>query len=139
MVALTLALVVAACGGEDQGDEEAFCDLLRQGVGIGSDDAEVNPGDFALLGGVAPPEIRDAVRQLANTARSLDEITDDNLDELFSAAFDPDAVAARQALVAYAISVCRIDQGALAGGRIASDEVLVAEVTRYLEDRKSVV
>ncbi|MCB0994986.1 MAG: hypothetical protein KDB21_07845 [Acidimicrobiales bacterium] len=128
-----LAAVLSACGGDDAGDKEAFCELLRDGVGIGSDSAEVDPGDFARLSEVAPPEIRDAVRQLANTARSLDEIPDAELDELFAAAFDPEAVAARDELLAYAVGTCGVDAGDIEGGRISNDDVLITEVAGYLQ------
>ncbi|MDH3754264.1 MAG: hypothetical protein OEU32_10375 [Acidimicrobiia bacterium] len=109
LAALTFAsaLLVAACGGdtEDPGDQAAFCDLLREGVGLTGGAV----GDFERLADVAPPDIRLAVRELGNTARSLDDIPDENLEELFAAAFDPEAVEAGAELDLYAVEVCGSD------------------------------
>jgi hypothetical protein len=101
--ALVFAVLVAACSGtEDPGDPEAFCELLRDGIGLSAGGTD----GLDALEAAAPPDIRSTVRELANTARSLDEIPDADLDELFSAAFDPDAVEARDGLRTYAVERC---------------------------------
>ena len=102
-VCLALSLVTAACSKEtvDPGDPVAFCDLLRQGIGLGN-----STDGLVDLEAVAPPEIQTQVRELANSARSLDDIADTELEELFAAAFDPEAIEARAALNQYAVDQC---------------------------------
>ncbi len=101
--ALTVAVLVGACSRtEDPGDPEAFCALLRDGIGLSASGTD----GLDDLEAAAPPDIRSTVRELANTARSLDEIPDSELDELFSAAFDPEAVEARKGLRSYAVEQC---------------------------------
>lgn len=92
-----ICVMAAACGGSDDGDLEAYCDLIEAGEGIES-------GEFGELLEVAPPEIRDAVNDLANTTREFDDIVE--IHELFDAAFDPDAQAARLAFTTHATDVC---------------------------------
>ncbi len=94
---LTAALLAAGCGGSDDGDLEVYCQLVNDGVGT-------ETGEFDALAEVAPPEIRDAVTELGNTTRNFDEI--EEIDELFDAAFDPDAQAARREFEEHAESVC---------------------------------
>ena len=50
----------------DQGDPEAFCDLLVQGFGAA--DGDVEASEFEALGEVAPSEVSSAVDKLRNTA-----------------------------------------------------------------------
>ena len=87
-VLVATCLIAAACGGSDDGDVEAYCELVNNGVGT-------ETSEFESLLEVAPPEIRDAVNELTNTTREFDDI--EEIDELFDAAFDPDAQAARLA------------------------------------------
>lgn len=130
VVAVVLVLGAVACGGEeDPGDPDAFCDLLRAGVGFGTE-----PERLDELEAVAPPDIRVTVRQLANTARSLDQIPDQNLDELFSAAFDPEAIEARAELRRYAVDSCGspaelIDEP---GSTVSDQDAADAAIVEYL-------
>ena len=97
---VAISVLAAACGGSDDGDVAAYCELVNNGVGI-------QDGVFEGLLEVAPPDIRDAVNELANTTRGFDDI--DELDELFDAAFDPDAQAARLAFSTHAEDICEYE------------------------------
>ena len=71
-VALALTLAAAACSNtEDPGDPEAFCDLLRNGVGLSAGGVD----GLEQLEATAPPDVRPTVRRLANTARSRHQAT----------------------------------------------------------------
>ena len=99
---VAISVLAASCGGSDDGDIDAYCELVNNGVGtVQPDDG---PIDFTPLLDVAPPDISDAVNELANTTREFDDI--EELDELFDAAFDPDAQAARLAFNTHATDVC---------------------------------
>lgn len=133
-VCLALSLVAAACSKEtvDPGDPVAFCDLLRQGIGLGN-----STDGLVDLEAVAPPEIRTQVRELANSARSLDDIADTELEELFSAAFDPEAIEARAALNQYAIDQCGsgIDTDGTTEASTFENEIAARnDVQTYLND-----
>ncbi|MEM7287274.1 MAG: hypothetical protein AAF480_13055 [Actinomycetota bacterium] len=96
-VLVATCVLAAACGGSDDGDVEVYCQLVNNGVGTVD-------GAFESLLEVAPPEIRDAVNELANTTREFEDI--EEIDELFDAAFDPDAQAARLAFSTHATESC---------------------------------
>ena len=102
-VAIAVVLASTACAGKpDPGNPEAFCELLRDGVGLSTG----GTGGLDELETAAPPDIRLVVRQVTNSVRSLDEIPDADLGELFEAAFDSDAVDARTTLRRYAVTEC---------------------------------
>ena len=78
-VIIAIALAVAACGGSDDGDLDAYCDLILAGKGLSASNQAAQAADFEELLGVAPPAIRDAVTELLNTTRGLSDI--DELDQ----------------------------------------------------------
>ena len=125
------ALLISACGGGDSSDVDAYCRFVRDGVGVGDVTGSAPAEEFDVLLDVAPDEISDAVQQLRNTSRNLGEI--DDVDQLFEAAFDPDAQAARSTFAAFAIETCGIDEDALPAGRVASVSELVADVRGYVD------
>lgn len=124
-------LVLGACAGGDDGDIDAFCDLIREGVGIDAGDGLVDAADYDRLLDVAPDDIAETIGRLANASRDLREITD--LDDLFDAAFDPEAQAAREAFAAYIVEACGLDADALPRGRIDSSADLLAELVDYVQ------
>ena len=126
-----LALLVAACGGGDTSDLDAYCNLVRDGVGFGASNVAVQEAELQELLGVAPGEVRDAVLELINTTRSLDDI--DELDQLFDAAFDPDAQAAKADFDRFAVEACGIDASALPDGRVDSAAGLVTDIGAYVD------
>jgi hypothetical protein len=132
LAVLCAAVVVAgACSGDDGGDIEAFCDLVRNGVGVDTGEGLVDAADYDRLLEVAPDDIEDTVARLANASRDLREIAE--LDDLFDAAFDPEAQAAREAFDAHIIEACGLDADALPQGRIDSSGDLLAELVDYVE------
>jgi hypothetical protein len=124
-------VLLGACAGDDGGDVDAFCDLVRDGVGIDAGEGIVDAADYDRLLEVAPDDIEDTVARLANASRDLREITE--LDDLFDAAFDPEAQAAREAFDAHIVEVCGLDAGALPQGRIDSSADLLAELVDYVQ------
>jgi hypothetical protein len=105
--AVFLSLLAAACADEgDQGDPEAFCELLV--AGVGQADGDVDPAEFQSLAEVAPREVRGAVDKLGNTAADVETLDHSDLEALFDASFDPDASEARRELESYAVEECDI-------------------------------
>lgn len=103
---LVVALLLAACGGNDKGDIVAFCELAEEGVGMRPAEGEAELAQLDALEGAAPPDIRRAVTTVANASREIDEIED--LQELFNRAFAlEEAVAiARQEIRTYTQHHC---------------------------------
>ncbi len=128
---VVVAVPLSACGGGDGGDLEAYCQLLVEGKGLTASNEVVQAEDLAALLKVAPREIRDAVQELSNTTRGLRDI--DELDQLFSAAFDPDAQAARAAFTEHAVRGCGLDSTTLPAGPVDSTAALVDGVEAYVE------
>ena len=134
VLVLALAILGAACsGGDDEGDPEAFCELLLDGVAQA--DGEVDPAEYEALAEVAPGEVRSAVDKLRNTATDVETLDHTDLEALFAASFDPDATEARRELEVYAVSECDIpiDQARV---EAQLDEFLAINFTdaRWLEE-----
>lgn len=131
-VVLVGMLIAGGCGGgEDEGDPVAFCRLLREGVGFDATDV----AGLEELEGVAPIDIRPAVRELSNTSRQLEDIPDTDLAELFAAATDPDADRARRDLEQYAVDQCGLEPGADGPEAGAIDaETALADLASYITE-----
>lgn len=100
-------LLGSACSDDsDQGDPEAFCELLLEGVAQA--DGNIDPAEYAALAEVAPSEVSSAVDKLGNTATDVESLGHTDLEALFAAAFDPDATEARRELETYAVEECAI-------------------------------
>jgi len=130
-IAAAIGFVLAGCGGGDGGDLEAYCTLIRDGVGIDNGEGLVDAAEYERLGEVAPDGIDQVVERLANASRDLSEITD--LDQLFDAAFDPEAQAARDEFAAFAVDNCDLDADALPEGRVDSSAELLADLVDYVQ------
>ncbi len=128
---VAIAVIASACGGGGGGDLEAYCELLSEGKGLSASNEVVQAADFAALLEVAPAEVRDAVQELTNTTRGLRDI--DELDQLFSAAFDPEAQAARTGFTQHAVTVCGVDSATLPPGEVDTTAALVDDVEAYVE------
>ncbi len=127
---VALALLATACGGGDEGDQEAYCAFITTN-GVGTD-TSLSAEDLDQLLQVAPPDIRDAVQELLNTTREFVEI--EEIDELFDAAFDPDAQAAREEFNTYASDVCGFDGEAISQQATSASATLLSSVRRYVRD-----
>lgn len=124
-----VASALVGCGGDD-GDKDAFCALLRDGVGIGSPDA--SDEDFKALREVAPVEIADAVRQLESAAKDIEKVDPDDLAGLFAARFSTESEAARGELLAYGSNECGIE--GLSTGELSTDIQVLSDLRGYVDD-----
>jgi len=127
-------LLGSACSDDgDEGDPEAFCELLVEGVGQA--DGDVDPAEFEALAEVAPSEVISAVEKLAVTATDVETLDYTDREALFAASFDPDATEARQELEVYAIEECDIpvDQ-ALLEAELAEFLAINFTDARWLDD-----
>lgn len=130
IAAFVTACLLASCSeAEPDGNEQAFCALLADGVGLF--EADVSLGDFTRLNAVAPTEIRPTVNRLRNAALDLSEIDPLDVEALFNARFDPNALNARAALESYAISTCELD---LDGGPPVPIDTLAENLRTYLDE-----
>ncbi len=129
---VAMSVVAGACGGGDTADPEAFCELIREGVGVGASNQDTQAQEFDQLLVVAPDEVGEAVQQLSNTTRGLRDI--DELDQLFAAAFDPDAQAARADFNEYAVDVCGYTGEALADDQVTSTTDPLNDLRTFISD-----
>jgi hypothetical protein len=134
VILAALAVIGAACSDDaDQGDPEAFCDLLVEGVGQA--DGDVDPAEFEALAEVAPAEVSSAVEKLGNTATDVETLDHTDLEALFAASFDPDATEARRELETYAVDECAIpvDEARL-GAEVESFLAINFADARWIEE-----
>lgn len=130
---IAVGVLAGACGGDDSTDPEAYCELIRAGTGIEATNEATQATELQVLLEVAPDEISASVQQLVNTVGGLSEI--DELDQLFAAAFDPEAQAARTAFNEYATDVCGYRGTGLQDGALGSATDLRREVESYVDTR----
>lgn len=131
-VIVAFSLLAAACSGGDSSDVDAYCELVRDGVGVVDQDSAVEAAEFEELLAVAPPEIGGAVLELSNATRNLGEI--EEIDQLFAAAFDPDAQAARLAFARYSEETCGVSDQEAPTGLLGNTSDLIATVQAYVDD-----
>lgn len=127
---VTVGLITAACGGDDNGDLEAYCELIQRGIGLSASNQSVQATEYEQLREVAPPEIRDSVQELLNTTRGFSDI--EELDQLFDAAFDPDAQAARTEFFEHAQAICGYEGAAVAADRVTASTDTLNDLRSYV-------
>jgi len=103
------ALFAGSCAGApDPGDLGTFCTLLETGTGLTpSPTAE----DLDRLALVAPPAVRETIEALQGRAQDFNELLaaePPDLEALFNARFDPQAVGEQAALDRFALTSCGI-------------------------------
>lgn len=124
---IVAAMVGSGCSESvDPGDVAAFCDLVSTGAVPTSSDAD--PTALAALQAVAPPDIRPTIARLQESASRLGELADDDLDGLFAAQFNPDALDAQEELETYATATC----GAQPGEQATVDPQIAKQLNDYL-------
>ena len=85
---------LTSCSGSTNGDIDAYCALVEDNFEIGLANSGIELDDLEALLEVSPDEIANVVEKLRNTLADIAEI--DELDQLFAATFDPDALVAQQ-------------------------------------------
>ena len=96
---MLFSMIVASCGGKPDGDINAYCDLISQNFDLGIPDTNLPIEELDLLITLAPSEVRKVVTKIRNTSADIAEIAD--LDQLFAATFDPEALNAQNSFQAF--------------------------------------
>ncbi len=134
-VAVSFFMVIGAltaCSGSTNGDIDAYCTLVEDNFEIGLANSGIELEDLEALLEVSPDEIATVVEKLRNTLADIAEI--DELDQLFAATFDPDALVAQQKFEIFNADECGISVEAIAAALKANQDLIQGELVQFLED-----
>jgi len=126
-----VAGTIASCSGSSNGDIEAYCALVEENFEIGLANSGIEQDDLEALLIVSPVEIASVVEKLRNTLADIAEI--DELDQLFAATFDPDALVAQQKFEIFNADECGISIEAIAAALKANQNLVEDELLVFLE------
>ena len=126
-----LVVFVSACSGSTKGDIDAYCALVDENFEIGLANSGIELDDLEALLEVSPDGITNVVEKLRNTLADIAEI--DEIDQLFAATFDPDALVAQQKFEIYNADECGISIEAMAAALKANQGLVENELRTFLE------
>ena len=106
LAVIVLPVIVSSCGGNTDGDIDAYCNLISKNLELGIPDSNLPIEELDLLITLAPSEVRKIVTKIRNSSADIAEIT--NLDQLFAATFDPEALSAQSAFQTFNTENCDI-------------------------------
>tara|TARA_B100000953_G_scaffold293910_1_gene283011 strand:+ start:134 stop:763 length:630 start_codon:yes stop_codon:yes gene_type:complete len=120
-----------ACSSSSDGDIDAYCVLVEENFEIGLSNSGIELDDLEALVAVSPKGIVKVVEKLRNSLADIAEI--DELDQLFAATFDPDALVAQQKFEIYNADECGISIEAVAAALKVNQGLVEAELLEFLE------
>ena len=123
---ILLSMIAASCGGKPDGDLDSYCDLISKNLDLGIPDTNLPIEELDLLITLAPSEVRKVVTKIRNTSADIAEITD--LDQLFAATFDPEALNAQNSFQAFNTQNCEISSKVVENLVIATQDAFQAEL-----------
>ncbi len=120
-----------ACSSSSDGDIDAYCSLVEENFEIGLSNSGIELDDLEALLAVSPKEIVKVVEKLRNSLADIAEI--DELDQLFAATFDPDAIVAQRKFEIFNAEECGISVEAVAAALKANQDLIQGELVKFLE------
>jgi len=130
-ICLCIALL-PSCSNSSDGDIEAYCGLVEANFEIGLTNSGIELEDLDALLDVSPKIIVKVVEKLRNSLADIAEI--DELDQLFAATFDPDALIAQQTFEIFNADECGISVVAIAAALRINQQLIEAELLDFLEE-----
>ena len=130
VVVILFSMIAASCGGKPDGDINAYCDLISQNFDLGIPDTNLPIEELDLLITLAPSEVRKVVTKIRNTSADIAEITD--LDQLFAATFDPEALNAQNSFQAFNAQNCEISSQVVENLVVATQNAFETELENFL-------
>ncbi len=127
---ILLSMTAASCGGKSDGDIDAYCDLISKNLDLGIPDTNLPIEELDLLITLAPSEVRKVVTKIRNTSADIAEITD--LDQLFAATFDPEALNAQNSFQAFNTQNCEISSQVVENLVMATQDTFQTELENFL-------
>lgn len=132
-ICLCVALL-PSCANSSDGDIEAYCDLVEENFEIGLDNSGIELKDLDALLDVSPKIIVKVVEKLRNSLADIAEI--DELDQLFAATFDPDALIAQQTFEIFNADECGISAEAIAAALRINQQIIETELLDFLKENE---
>ncbi len=129
-ICLCIALL-PSCSNSSDGDIEAYCGLVEENFEIGLANSGIELEDLDSLLDVSPKIIVKVVEKLRNSLADIAEI--DELDQLFAATFDPDALIAQQTFEIFNADECGISVEAIAAALRINQQLIEADLLDFLE------
>ena len=107
IIAALFSVMTPACGNKTDGDIDAYCALIAKNLDLGIPDSNLPVEELDLLIALSPSKIKKAVTKIRNTSADIAEISE--IDQLFAATFDPEAVSAQNAFQDFNTQNCDIN------------------------------
>lgn len=124
--------MLPSCSNSSDGDIEAYCSLVEENFEIGLANSGIELEDLDALLDVSPKTIVKVVEKLRNSLADIAEI--DELDQLFAATFDPDALIAQQTFEIFNADECGISVEAIAAALRINQQLIEAELVDFLKE-----
>jgi hypothetical protein len=130
LAVIVLPVIVSSCGGNTDGDIDAYCNLISKNLELGIPDSNLPIEELDLLITLAPSEVRKIVTKIRNSSADIAEIT--NLDQLFAATFDPEALSAQSAFQTFNTENCDISIQEVEDVVLATQRGIQADLDDFL-------
>ena len=130
IVVILLSVTTTSCGGNSDGDISAYCNLISNNLDRGIPDTNLPIEELDLLIAFAPAEVRKAVTKIRNTSADIAEITD--LDQLFAATFDPEALNAQSLFQTFNTQNCDISTKVVEDLVITTQDTFRSDLENFL-------
>ncbi|KIE49724.1 MAG: hypothetical protein MB53_05210 [marine actinobacterium MedAcidi-G2A] len=132
MVSASLAVTLVSCSRSADGDINAYCNLLSDNLDMGIPDTNLAIEELDLLIAFSPSEVRETVTKIRNTSADIAEITD--LDQLFAATFDPEALTAQSFFQKFNANNCDISTAVVENLLVTAQKSSQTELNNFIQN-----
>ena len=133
MVSASLAVTLVSCSRSADGDINAYCNLLSDNLDMGIPDTNLAIEELDLLIAFSPSEVRETVTKIRNTSADIAEITD--LDQLFAATFDPEALTAQSFFQKFNANNCDISTAVVENLLVTAQKSSQTELNNFIQNK----
>jgi hypothetical protein len=127
---IAVLLIGSSCSSGTDGDLDAYCDVISTNLDLGNPDTNLPIDQLDLLISLAPSEVKKIATEIRNISADVAEITE--LDQLFAATFDPEAIEAQNSFQLYNTQNCDINTAVVEDLVSAAQTEIQTELDQFL-------
>jgi hypothetical protein len=129
-IMITVLLIAPSCSSGTDGDLDAYCDVISTNLDLGKPDTNLPIDQLDILISLAPSEVKKIATEIRNISADVAEIT--QLDQLFAATFDPEAIEAQNSFQLYNSQNCDINAAVVEDLVSATQTETQTELNQFL-------